>query len=1482
MSLSNWTSKHFLLAALAAAMAVAPPLGLAGARAAEPVFAAGQPIITGFPGVLLSEDVPDGADPLDYTFIDLDGQALAIQSLATTEVPEGQLIETPEVFGVTAADVGLVFGVALDNAPETSGALAPNIYLAASSAFGLNLVVPDADGNPMRSRTGAPEASFAPGQWGGAGGETGYPGSIWKVDGTSGEVSLFTTIVTGGASLGSLAFDPGTQQFFVSDLDTGMIYRLALDGTIIDTFDHGVDGRPTHELEPIEDDLSVADITDGAFDTAEPSSWGFTQPERRVYGLVAENGRLFYAAGAQVWSVRLNDDGSFGAPRWELDIVAPTASEIASIVFDSKGRMILAQRGATVGSYDYSVLAEAGTSSVLRYSREFPDDPATPGTWVEEPDSYAIGVSAEGMNASGGIALGYGFDTESNAYDGACGTTLWASGDTLRDNPDLEPPLDGPAYVAGLQGVPRSWVRPLNDPAMLSAFTDVDGNTDDDQALLAGHVGAVAMWAPCAGGEAFVAPDEPDVFLPPPDYVPSPDFNLTLEKWASPYDCFDGGANWWCNFTIRIENTGDTPYWGPLTISDELPDGNPGAVMNFWPAPPWSCGPTGPTAYECSRGPVLLFPGDGVTLHEVVQLPKALVDYCHIANVAEIAWPFGFHDDEPADDFDVGVAGIAAPGCVPPAPGTSDLVLTKVGAPWCASAGADWACSYVVQVQNAGPGNYTGPIQVKDTLGVNAPATTLGPWACAQAGPVLTCDIIAAPVNVPPGWSSAFVVTAKIKKTGTPPVCDLDNKANISVPVGGPTNTDGSNDFDSATANIPVLGCLLPQPHPDLQAKKQGLGCGAFFSGWYCEWKITITNVGPNPYIGSLHFKDESIGAVANTLPSVAAYCAGTPTAVDCNPVGPVLYAPGVPHALTFYTLYNGGPEVCSANNTLTIVDPSPGSPLNPAGNDSATVNQAIPNPACAGLPVLNITKTAKGCASDPSSPDWLCKFDIKVKNIGAAAQPGPIEFLDINTKPTTFNTPACVPSGASVWTCTRPAPLNAGSTWTVQATTRVDPNGVTLADCEVLNTVWLFNPFAADPGHLSEASQKVPQLFINVGPGPVYVYCDPPGLKLEKTVVKAVKAGDGYNTTFQIKAISTGPDPYVGTVEVEDLLPDGTSYVSSDWVCVPTTGNDVHCSSPFKNIPVGKYTATTITVHTPADVAKRNDCSITNVVNASISAEVLHSDEGVQYTAEATAQLPGEACGKPPACPTNQTKPDGGCCEAGLLWNGKQCAKPQPKCPDDSHINADGQCVCDKGTEGRPGQCKPIEVTPVCPDDSHLNSAGKCVCDRGTEGKPGRCEPIEVEPVCPDDSHLNNAGECVCDRGTEGRPGRCEPIEVEPVCPDDSHLNSDGQCVCDRGTEGRPGRCEPIEVEPVCPDDSHLDNRGQCVCDRGTEGQPGQCKPIEQEAEPEPVEPKPAQCPDDSAFNRRLQACVCLKGTVGDPGSCVPLLQLNLGPLLQ
>jgi len=1441
-------------------------LGFAPAAAADAIFAPGDPIVTGFSGVVEPASPRAGTDPIDLTFIDPAGKSVVIQKLEPDGPPAGQLINASEAFSATAADVGQVFGVTIDDAPDSMGAAAPNIYVAATSAFGLNIVVPGSDGNPVRSKTGAADATFMLGQWGGAGGEEGHPGSIWKIDGTTGDISLFSTIANSGAGLGNIVYDAASAQFFVSDLDTGLIYRLASDGTIADTYDHGVTGRPTHGLDPVADDGSAVDITDPSFNTEDPTTWGATQPERRVYGLAIHNGRLYYsvADGPQIWSVGLKADGSFGTPRWELDVTGlSSTNEVTGIVFDPQGRMILAQRGPQVGSYDYSVFAEPGTSSVVRYKREAPDDPGTPSVWVATPDTYAIGLPENGTAASGGVAVGYGFNEDAGDFSGACGATVWASGDGLRANPDLDPAIEGPMQIEGLQGTAKTLVRPANDPPLNSFFTDYDGNTDDATANQAGHVGAVAIWQVC-GGPSSPTPTPPDIeppdYIPPPDYIQPEHFNLTLEKWSAPHFCFDGGANYWCNYTIRVENTGTVPYWGPIHVHDYLPGNPPGATMSFWPSPPWFCGPSGPGASDCSMGPALLYPGDAVVLHETVKLPKP-VPYCQLANVAGLVWPFFGHDEDPSDDFDGALAGIPSPvpGCVPPGGGgVADLTLSKFTFPGlCWDAGVDYLCQYGVLVQNAGPGPYSGPITVKDTLGVNAVANTFGPWTCGQAGPVLTCNINAVPINVPPGWSSHFFVRAHMKKPVVPPGCDLPNKAQIFAPVGGsPNNVLPGNDFGTATTHVPSPACLLPATHTDLKVAKTKVGACIFLGGqYYCKWQVTVSNVGTDNYAGPFSFKDTSLGANYNTL-TTSPVCTGT-SVVTCNPVGPFFLAAGASVSTQFWTRYAPGPSVCTANNNVAIVTPSPGSVQNPSGNDSASASQPINvNPACAGLPKLVINKTAKGCASDPSSTNWLCKFDVSVKNIGAVPQPGPINVRDLNTKPTTFSGAVCGPVGPNVWQCNRPAPLAAGATWSFQATTKVDPNGVTLADCNVLNTVYISTPFSADPGHFAQANQKVPQLFINPGPGPVYVYCDPPSLKLAKAAGKVVPSGDGYNVTYTVTATSTGPDPYHGTVEVDELLPAGSSFVSSSWTCKPTSGNDMHCSSPYVDMDVGKSTSMTIVIHVSKTEAARNKCAVTNTVNVAISAEVLHSDKGVNYTASATAKLPAEACAKPPACPPNQVKPGGGCCDPGLVWNGKQCAPPKPICPRDSVAGPNGDCACKDGTHGKPGQCVPDKVVPICPKDSVLND-GECSCKDGTHGKPGKCVPDQVIPICPKDSVFNN-GECECKDGTHGKPGRCVPDQVIPICPRDSVLN-DGECSCKDGTHGKPGRCVPDQVIPICPDDSILGANGACVCKRGLTGVPGQCVPNV------PVTPI---CPRDSVANDN-GACVCRKGTHGEPGQC-------------
>ena len=206
---------------------------VASAQSAPPVLPVGDAAVAGFSGTIILGAQPPVAEPqrADKTYIDLDGPALRIIGLDQLGAPpQGQFIAAKKSFTVTARQIGQVFSLAFDDAD------APNIYAAATSAYGLPIVVPDADGDgvPDRSRHGAPKAAFMPGLFGPAFVDGG-PGSIWKIDGTTGAATLFANVVLNGVrnsgpALGGLAFDARSRQLFVADRATGMIYRFTLDG----------------------------------------------------------------------------------------------------------------------------------------------------------------------------------------------------------------------------------------------------------------------------------------------------------------------------------------------------------------------------------------------------------------------------------------------------------------------------------------------------------------------------------------------------------------------------------------------------------------------------------------------------------------------------------------------------------------------------------------------------------------------------------------------------------------------------------------------------------------------------------------------------------------------------------------------------------------------------------------------------------------------------------------------------------------------------------------------------------------------------------------------------------------------------------------------------------------------------------------------------------------------------------------------------
>jgi hypothetical protein len=534
--------------ALAAAMWMASP-----ARAQDTqIIYPGSMAVSGFPGTYIpgiEEGLPPGIDAIDETFIDPERASLRVFDVSQLGgPPSGQVVFTPPPFEVAASQIGQVFGLTYDDGVrdgQPSGI--PDLYAAATSLHGVQIVTPDedADGRPERKRRGEAGASFMAAQFAEENG--GSPGAIWRIDGITGAVSLFATVDSNsGPGLGDVAFDKGHRQFFASDLDSGLIHRIDANGALLDTFDHGVDGRPVRGLEAVADDGAVMDIQGAAFDSEDPDGWGYTQDKRRIWGVQVHGGRVYYAVGekAEIWSVGLDRTGAFaGDPRWELTVAADEDLAVTDIAFDNRGFMYLAQRGETENRYDYSRFADSGDAAVLRYWRESPDDPATESIWVEAPQEYAVGFPEGHRQAAGGIDLQYGYDSEGLFNTKACADTLLKTGDKLRDNPALIDQLSagGPLAVHGVQITSSMLVRPANEPPFGSWFVDFDGYYEDPE--VEGHVGDVEVWRPCEGRAGWYEP-VPGGYLPPfypPNFPPPGDFPPCLDVEAVDYWCTPAG-----------------------------------------------------------------------------------------------------------------------------------------------------------------------------------------------------------------------------------------------------------------------------------------------------------------------------------------------------------------------------------------------------------------------------------------------------------------------------------------------------------------------------------------------------------------------------------------------------------------------------------------------------------------------------------------------------------------------------------------------------------------------------------------------------------------------------------------------------------------------------------------------------------------------------------------------------------------------------
>jgi len=287
----------------------------------------------------------------------------------------------------TLANLGSVFGLALD--------VRGHIYVSASTCYAVDT---------LGSVPGA--------TW----------GSVYRLDATTGAISVFANLPNTGPALGNVCYHGPQDQFFVSNLEDGRIYRLDSTGACLGTFDHATGN------------ISASCAAEGG------DAPGFVPPGERVWGLQVYNGRLYYGVWSEdfsnatiaftntIWSIALTGGNFSGAPVLEIALpplpgsyFAPLSMPPADIAFSQTGCMLVAERGMSSDTWP-----SPHSSRVLEYRQTIS------GAWVPSSFTFDIGVINNGTNSAGGVD-----------YDRA--GNVWATGDALQF---------WPLTVYGLQSLP--------------------------------------------------------------------------------------------------------------------------------------------------------------------------------------------------------------------------------------------------------------------------------------------------------------------------------------------------------------------------------------------------------------------------------------------------------------------------------------------------------------------------------------------------------------------------------------------------------------------------------------------------------------------------------------------------------------------------------------------------------------------------------------------------------------------------------------------------------------------------------------------------------------------------------------------------------------------------------------------------------------------------------------------------------------------
>ena len=1077
---------------------------LHGGALAQDALQSGEAFVTRFSGT---------ADDAGRTVLDIEGTVSSVIDLRHPGTPPlgAQWVNEPQRSAVTAGQVGQVFGVTLDDADP------PNIYLTATSAFGLHRNTDNTD--------------WMAGMWGPEGG----PGSVWKLDAANNYApELFADIKldgrsNSGAALGNIAFDRWNKQFYVSDLETGMIHRLrASDGADLGHYDLGVDGRASfldlagselarsdfRSLPPVPFDPAsaarVADCPSGDFARA-PSCWNFADFRRRVWGLAVrrfpatEEVRLYYAVwGSQgfgnedyaaagddqrnsVWSVRIEEDGTFDLGSVLREFFLPDffrspeaiaragrshpVSDIAFPAFGDQDVMLLAERGGmrNLGLAAEDAFAYPNEARVLRYEL------TASGFWrgagrydVGYYDRSEAGPPYIRGSAAGGVSFGLGYNDAWEIDPDRPDAIVWMTGDGLCSprGPCLDPDTGEHSNASLVDGLEGREARPYEAFEPITAFQPypapgpITPATGPDQSFM------IDLDADGASGATAIG----DVAV----YQPIPAEGVPGEAPAA-------------------EVTGPGGY----PPGEEFPPGLP-------PEPGWEPAP---------------LPPDG--------------------------WP------------------------VPPPPVLdTDLGIEKSGPAQCQK-GVN--CLYTVKITNLGAVPYVGPLAVNDTMPVDATLDAASDgWHCDVAGQVVSCVTLD---NAILGVGVSATLTLIILLPADVAGDHVENCAAIDWFEMGTDDGPGDSN-DHVCVDTPITDGF------DLGLQKDGPP--QCVESAHCVFAIDVTNFGPGEFDGVLAVRDQlpaDASLVANTTGWT---CVQTDGVVTCNSDDLTLPAGAVEGVLLLIKLPGGiagAPvENCAALDWAAM------------GADDGAADAHVDEDCYsvdvidgAGLFDLSIEKV--GPPHCDAGGD--CAYEITVANHGPDDYVGEIAIHDQPVAGSAYvSSPgwACA-APMPLINCVLlggPHTLHPGDTKTLTLTVGLlapapaDP----VPNCTSL--FWGFPGMPADdapgPGGFEMFDDDC--IMTHIGEG----------FDLEIAKAGPPECYEGGICEYDIRLTNHGPRPVAGTVSFVDTLPAGATLEAAlgGWFCSPGAAPDtVRCDVlPVPELAAGEIKTVTLRVRLPDPVA--------------------------------------------------------------------------------------------------------------------------------------------------------------------------------------------------------------------------------------------------------------------------------------------------------